>query len=233
MTEVRAKVAEAVAVGGKKTVAVVSLAALLMGAAGCGDDKGSSSPKPLSRAQLSSAALVQGDVRGYRINDESGADSKRSARTTKKSCQPIVNAMAPKASAYDKRFAVRRIIKSQNPTSDYLLVLSSAKSESAAEQTVKDLKEAVSACGSGFKTAPSGLMSRIRSVTADKASLGDHGVQFSVEYQSRMKSRYLVTQKGTTLTTILALDASSLRFVPVPQKIVDAQRQKLEKTAAK
>ncbi|MFD5701362.1 hypothetical protein [Streptomyces lasiicapitis] len=222
---------------GKKTAVAISVTAALLTAAACGDEKETPSSKPWSRDRLSSAVLVPGDVPGYKIRVESGADSKGLARSDKKSCQPIVNAMDPKDSAHDKRFVVRRLVKdledSQKPMADYLLVLSSVESQSAAEQTVKDLKKAISACGSGFKVGSSGLMSKIRRVTAQKSSLGNEGVEFSVEYQSRIKRRYVVTQQGASLATILAQHASLLRFASVPWQIVDAQRQKLEKAAAK
>ncbi|MFD9861979.1 hypothetical protein [Streptomyces alboflavus] len=222
---------------GKKATAAVSMAVVLLTAAACGDDAGSSSSKPLSRAQLSRAALAQGDVPGYKISNESRDGGKHPARSMAKSCQPIADAMDPKASAYGKRFAVRRIIKnskgSQVSMAEYLLVLFSAKSESAAKEAVKDVKKAISACGSGFKTASSGPTSKIRRVVPLKSRTGDAGVEFSVEYQSRMKRRYVVTQKGASMTTIVAQHASWLRYASVPQKIVDAQRQKLEKTAVK
>ncbi|TGB08408.1 hypothetical protein [Streptomyces sp. MZ04] len=221
---------------GRKSAAAVSVAVLLMAAAGCGDDKGSDSAgaEPLTQAKLSSAALGQGDVQGYTIREISanGGDSVKAAR---KPCQPIVNAIYPEASAYDKRLAGRSINKttegSQKPTAAYRLVLSSAKSESAAEQSVQDLKKAISACGSGFETKPSGLISKIRTVSENKSGLGDDGVDFSLEYQIDRKVRYVVTQNGTSLTSISAETEFARKFVPVPQEILDAQEKKLNKAA--
>lgn len=229
---------------GRKAALAASVGVLLMAAAGCGDDKGSDSgasggsagDKPLSRTQLSSAVLAQGDVPGYTIREVSGAgsDGGGSARTAdKESCQPILNAMAPEAAAYDKRLAARSIVKtpegSEKPTAAYRLVLSSAKSGSAAKQSVQDLKEAISACGSGFKTKPSGLTSKIRTVSENKSSLGDDGADFSVEYQMGRKVRYVVTQEGASLTSVAAEDEFASTFVAVPKEILDAQGRKLDK----
>ncbi|WJV46914.1 hypothetical protein [Streptomyces flavofungini] len=207
---------------------------LLLAAVACGDEKGSASSKPLSRAQLSRAVLTQGDMPGYKISKKSGSGNRDLVRADKKSCQPIVNAMDPEALAYENRFAASHIIKntegSRAPTAEYILTISSVESASVAKRTVKDLKKAISACNSGFKTGSSGLASKVSSVTAGEVSLGDEGVEFSVEYQSSLKRRYAVTQKGASLTTIVAQHASWRRLVPVPQKIVDAQRQKLAET---
>ncbi|MGW5865799.1 hypothetical protein ACWFRJ_26855 [Streptomyces sp. NPDC055239] len=226
---------------GTKAAVAVSVGVLLMAVAGCGDDKGSDSggsagDKPLSRSQLSSAALAQGDVSGYTISEVSGAGSGGSARTAdKKSCQPIIDAMAPEASAYDKRLAARSIVKtpegSDKATAAYRLVLSSAKSESAAKQSVRDLKGALSACGSGFKTKPSGLTSKIRTVSENKSSLGDDGADFSVEYQMGRKVRYVVMQEGASLTSVAAEDEFANTFVAVPKEVLDAQERKLDKAA--
>ncbi|MCX4665235.1 hypothetical protein OG453_00855 [Streptomyces sp. NBC_01381] len=131
----------------------------------------------------------------------------------------------------------RDIIKtpegSQTPTAEYLLSLSSAKSESAAEQSVKDLKKAISACGSGFETTPSGLTSKIRSVAANKSDLGDDGVDFSIEYRMGKKVRYVVKQKGASVIRVSAVTASSLEFVAVPSELVTGQEKKLDKAADK
>ena len=222
----------------------VSVGVVLMSAAACGDDKGSDSggsggDKPLSRAQLSSAALAQGDVPNYTIREApaTGSGGAGPSRAAKKSCQPIVDAMHPEAAAYDKRLARRDIIKtpaaSKNPTAEYLLALSSAQSESAAEQSVKDLKKAISDCGSGFETTPSGFTSKIRSVAANKSSLGDDGVDFSVEYRMGKKVRYVVKQKGASLISVSATAASDLKFVAVPGELVTGQEKKLEKASDK
>jgi hypothetical protein len=219
---------------GKKYAAAISVAAVLLTAAACGDEKGSDSgSKPLSRARLSSAALAQGDVANYTITEVSA--STRSARAVKKSCQPIINAMYPEVSAYDKRLAGRSLVKtsenSQKPTAAYRLVLSSAKSESAAEQSVKALKSAIAACGSGFDTNLSGLGKKIRSVTANKSSFGDDGVDFSLEFQIGRKVRYAMVQHDASLISVSAEDEFAHTFVAVPNEIVNVQKRKLDKAA--
>ena len=232
---------------GRKAAVAVSVGFLLMAAAGCGNDKasdaedsgGSGGDKPLSRAQLSKAALAQGDVPSYTIREASatGSGDAGPTRTADKSCKPIVDAMHPEASAYDERLVRRDIVKtpagSQTPAAAYLLALSSAKSESAAEQAVKDLKEAIDSCSSGFETTPSGFTSKIRSVAVNKSGLGDDGVDFSVEYRMGKKIRYVVKQKGASLIRVSATAASSRKFVDVPSELVTGQEKKLDKAVGK
>ncbi|WP_141753807.1 MULTISPECIES: hypothetical protein [Streptomyces] len=223
---------------GKRIAAAFCTTTVLVTAAACGDDKGADSAgaKPLAQAEISSAALAPGDVSGYTIRETSvGSGSGGPAWAAKKSCQPIVNVMYPEASAYDKRLASRSIVKtpegSRKPTVAYRLVLSSVTSEMVAEQSVKDLKKAITACGSGFDTSLSGPAKKIGSVTANESSLGDNGVDFSLEYQMGRKVRYVVTQDGACLTSISAEDEFAHKFVAVPREIVDAQERKLDRSA--
>jgi hypothetical protein len=214
---------------GRKAVALTSLAAVLFGAAACGDEAGA---EPLSKAQISRAVLSQGDVSGYKFFDESRAKTDKSARADKKACQPIVAfAIAPEISAYDKRSARRSITKSEKPDASYQLTLTSAESGSAAEDALKDLKTAVSACSSGFDLTYSGQTNKVRRVTSDKSS-SDSEINILFEYQAGMKIRYVVMREGATLIRISAATQYAHEFVAVPKQIIEKQFQKLDKVAS-
>ncbi|WP_158708962.1 hypothetical protein [Streptomyces sp. NRRL S-920] len=223
-------------IASKRIATSLSMTAVLLSATACGGDKGADSAgaEPLTQAKLSSAALAQGDVPGYTIS-ETTIDSGASARAAKKSCQPIVNAVYPAASAYDGRLVGRSIVNkpgdSQKPIVAHRLILSSAKSESAAEQSVKDLKSAITTCGSGFDTNLTGPTKKIRTVKTNESSLGHDVVDFSLEYQTGRKIRFVVVQSGASLASISAEDRFAHRFVAVPKRIVEVQQRKLDKAA--
>ncbi|WP_406488691.1 hypothetical protein [Streptomyces phaeochromogenes] len=211
---------------------MTSIAAVLLGAAACGGDGESVRDKPLSQSELSRAVLTQGDMPGYKFFDESRAKKDRSARAATKSCQPIVAfAMAPEVSAYDNRLARQSITKGEKPDASYQLTLTSIESESVAEEALKELESAVSACGSGFNVTIYGEEEKIRRITADKNTSGNSEIGFSLEYQRGIKIRYAVMRQGATLARISAAHQSMSEFVAVPQRIIDKQIQKLEKAA--
>ncbi|MFJ2260047.1 hypothetical protein ACIOKD_17165 [Streptomyces sp. NPDC087844] len=220
----------------KKFFAVMSITVALLGSAACGDNNNEGAEeKPLAKAEISQAVLRQGDVPGYTIRDNSGVKSDPTARAAEKSCQPVVAVMAPTASRDVQRLAVRSITKtptgSEVPKASYLLVLSSANSEAAAKQAVHDLRSAISACSSGFKVTFSGEDYAIRHMTVNDSGLGEEGVDFSLEYQMGRKIRYAVVQNGASVTSVSASDQSERNFVAIPQKILSAQQQKLDKAA--
>ncbi|WP_159074377.1 hypothetical protein [Streptomyces dioscori] len=213
---------------GRKSVVMTCLAVVLFGAAACGDEAGA---EPLSKSQISRAVLSQGDVPGYNFFDESRAETDKSARADKKACQPIVAfAIAPEMSAYDKRSARQRITKSEKPDADYQLILTSAESEAAAQDALKDLKSAVTACSSGFNLTYSGQTNKVRRVTSDKTSSGSQ-INILFEYQAGMKIRYVVMREGATLVRISAATRYANEFVTVPKRISEKQFQKLRKVA--
>jgi hypothetical protein len=110
-------------------------------------------------------------------------------------------------------------------------VLSSAESESAAQQAVQDLRSAISACGSGFTATLSGEEYKIRRSFVNESDLGEKGLDFSLEYQTGMKIRYVMVQSGASSIRISASDQFARKFVAVPRKIIDAQQKKLEEAA--
>ncbi|MGC5565608.1 hypothetical protein ACPYPG_22590 [Streptomyces sp. FR-108] len=213
---------------GRKIAVVTSCAAVLFGAAACGDDAGA---EPLSKSQISRAVLSKGDMPGYNFFDESRAKTDKSARADKKACQPIVAfAVAPEISAYDKRSARQSISKSEKPDASYQLILTSAESGSAAEDALKDLKSAVSACSSGFNLTYSDQTNKVRRVTSEKTSSDDE-INILFEYQAGMKIRYFVMREGAALIRISAATQYADEFVAVPKWIIEKQSQKLEKVA--
>lgn len=215
----------------KAMLAWIAVGMLSVTACGSGDGAAQSA-QPLSEAKLSQAVLIDGDVSGYTVREVEGSEKGESAQTDKKSCMPIVEAMAPETVAYQDRSVRRGISKtptgSERSEASYQLVLFSESSGSAADKAVDDLKKAVSACTDGFAATLSGEVNEIRRVTLNNSDFGDKSVDFSLEYRMGMKMRYVMAASGASLIDFSASNQFAHTFVEVPSELFEAQKGKLE-----
>ncbi|MFF0364380.1 hypothetical protein [Streptomyces fungicidicus] len=219
--------------GGTRAVLAGPIIAALFGVTACGTEAGEEeNAQPLSGAQLSKAALSQGDVAGYTIREASPGSKGGSAGASDESCRPIANALDPEAMAYGGRLVERDIWKtptgSEAADASYRLMLFSAESTAAAEKAVQDLKKAVSSCGSGFEVTLAGEKYKVRQVLLNKSAFGNESVDFSLEYQMGMKRRYVVVSSGASLSIFSASNQLDNAFIAVPDELVDEQKSKLE-----
>ncbi|MDT6969747.1 hypothetical protein AB0N39_00565 [Streptomyces cellulosae] len=227
------KMGRTMAFGGIRKVLSGAIIAALFGMAACGTETSEEgNAQPLSGAQLSQAALSQGDIAGYTIRDVSAGSKAGSAEVSDESCRPIADVLTPESLAYDGRLVQRDIWKtptgSEVADASYRLMLLSAESGEAAEKAVQDLEKAVSSCGSGFEVTLSGEAHNVRQVLLNKSEFGDESVDFSFEYQMGMKRRYVVVSSGASLSIFSASNQRNNAFIAVPGELVDEQKSKLE-----
>ncbi|MFC8421831.1 hypothetical protein ACFUN7_13265 [Streptomyces sp. NPDC057236] len=218
---------------GTRAVLAGPIIAALFGMTACGTETGEEEDaQPLSGAQLSKAALSQGDIAGYTIRDLPAGSKGGSAGTSDESCRPIADVLDPEAMAYDGRLVQRDIWKtptgSEVADASYRLMLFSAESREAAEKVVQDLEKAVSSCGSGFEVTLSGEKHKVRQVLLNKSDFGNESVDFSFEYQMGMKRRYVMVSSGASLSIFSASNQLENAFIAVPGELVDEQKSKLE-----
>ncbi|MEV7140021.1 hypothetical protein [Streptomyces tauricus] len=216
-----------------RVTALIAVTICLLGVAACGgtDTEGEGGVSAPTKAQLTQAALTQGDLTGYTVKDNSDAQSETSARAAKEDCQPIVNAMNPETIAYDERIVRRSVAETKQPEASFLIALSSVKSKEKANQAVSDLRTALSdsTCLTGFDSILSGESFNIRRVLTN-ATVKD-AVDFSIEAKNGMKVRYVFLAQGSALLRILAADPSFNHFVAIPKRLVAKQKQKVSKVS--
>ncbi|MEW2250111.1 hypothetical protein AB0907_22525 [Streptomyces sp. NPDC006975] len=215
----------------------MTVIAALVSLAACGEET-SAKPAdgPLTKDQIAAAALTQGDVKGYTISDGPTVAKDSSAHVTNEACRPIVGVLVPGTIAYDGRLVRRGIVKAAHDSSarasqSYQLALFSVESSQAAGAAIEKLKNAVTSCANGFQAEVSGEDRAVRRVLPNKTELGTGSVDFSLEYRTGRKVRFVVTSSGASLISVAASDQFAHQFVPVPKELVAAQREKVEKAS--
>ena len=182
---------------------------------------------PLTEAQIQAAALKVGDLTGYQIDTHPNMhDNSSTAKPA--ACQPLENirtaALDSKPAATVGFLAWKTSAPSQGLAVD--IELNAYTDLNAAKEIVAKLREAVSACGSGY----AGGVLKFPTVTGHATpSVGDEAVSFKVAGPgARDMSWYTVVRSGATL---VVFDAAGPRpdGDTVPEDLVRAQVAKVEK----
>ncbi|MBI0300222.1 hypothetical protein JBE04_38650 [Streptomyces sp. PRKS01-29] len=246
--------------GAKRTVgAAIAVVAALALMTGCGSDSGdgtaggaerasgapqgdeaaSSGPaaKPLSASALERAALTNGEVKGLEVQKMTDKEvSEGGAATTgKAACRPLAGLMgteydpAPKASVH--RAYATDLTKAKVGGAGLIRISSYGPGE--AERTVKDLREAVTACRGGFPAEDgSGEKADVTKVTPlDAPEAGDEAVAFSLHDAGKEKAviKFTVVRTGPQVTVFFGVNIADPAKSEIPAALVDAQVAKVEK----
>ncbi|MER8159633.1 hypothetical protein [Streptomyces sp. NPDC094472] len=242
--------------GAKRTMgaAIAAVAALgLM--TGCGSDSGdgkadgakqddkpaSTAPaaKPLSASALERATLASGELKGFEIQKMTDKEISEggSAKSGKAECQPLAALMgsqydpAPKASVH--RSYATDLTKAK--IGGIGLIRVSSYGPGDAERTIKDLREAATACQGGFAAKDgSGEKSDVKKVAQLEApKAGDEALAFSLHDASENKAviKFTVVRSGPQLMVFFGTNISDPTKSEVPAALVDAQVAKVEKAA--
>ncbi|MBU3865522.1 hypothetical protein KN815_15990 [Streptomyces sp. 4503] len=240
--------------GAKRTVgaAIAAVAALgLM--TGCGSDSGdgtsdgakqddkpasaASAAKPLSASALERATLASGELKGFEIQKMTDKEVGEggSAKAGKAECQPLAALMgsqydpAPKASVH--RGYVTDLTKAKIGGAGLIRVSSYGPGD--AERTVKDLREAVTACRRGFPAKDgSGEKADVTKVTPlDAPKRGDEAVAFGMHDAGKKNAviKFTIVRTGPQVTVFFGVNIADPAKSEIPAALVDAQVAKVEK----
>ncbi|MES4904582.1 MULTISPECIES: hypothetical protein [unclassified Streptomyces] len=198
---------------------------------------------PLPKAALEKAVVVKADVKGFEIEkmtDKEYSDG-GDAKAADAKCQPLAQLMGaktdpvPKASAYatfSSAGALSGTGKGTGTATGFIRV--SAYAEAGAEQTVSDLRGALTACAGGFKaTDGSGEkadVSKVESLTAPK--LGDEALAYTMTEAGKKDVatvKFTVVRSGAHLSVFFGVDIANPTKALLPDAVVSAQVAKLEK----
>lgn len=185
----------------------------------------------LTKAQLERATLASGDVKGYRIEKLTASDVGLDSVPAKPAeCQPVADMLLfttdPAA-----RAAVGRSLAATDEldaSSTSLALLSYGSGE--AEQVLAALRTATGKC-----TAYEHTDYHYSGVKVLKdPGLGDESLSYrllgSIEGAS-VPTAFTVVRVGTTVVSFTSMNMLDADKVKVPPKIIDAQLEKLQKTA--
>ncbi|AQA13414.1 MULTISPECIES: hypothetical protein [Streptomyces] len=247
--------------GAKRAVgAAVAVVAALGLMTGCGSDSGdgkadgakqsggaeqgdkaaaSTAPagKPLSESALAKAALTNGEVKGLEVQKmtDKEVDEGGSAKSQKAQCQPLAALMgtrydpAPEASVH--RAYATDLTKARVGGTGLIRISSYGPGD--AERTVKDLREAVTACQGGFPAEDgSGEKADVKKVTSlDAPKAGDEAVAFSLHDAGKEKAviKFTVVRTGAQVTVFFGVNIADPTKSEIPAELVSAQVAKVEK----
>ncbi|MFD5392081.1 hypothetical protein ACFWMG_45635 [Streptomyces sp. NPDC127074] len=240
--------------GAKRTMgaAIAAVAALgLM--TGCGSDSGdgksdgakqddkpasaASAAKPLSASALERAALTKGEVKGLEVQKMTDQEVSEggSAKSAKAECRPLAALMgtrydpAPKASVH--RAYATDLTKAKVGGAGLIRISSYGPGD--AERTVKDLREAVTACRGGFPAEDgTGEKADVTKVTPlDAPKRGDEAVAFSLHDAGKENAviKFTVVRTGPQVTVFFGVNIADPAKSEIPAALVDAQVAKVEK----
>ncbi|MCQ8192012.1 hypothetical protein [Streptomyces rugosispiralis] len=209
------------------------------GGASQGDEAASSDPaaKPLSASALERAALTNGEVKGLEVQKMTDKEVSEggSAKTGKAACQPLAALIgtrydpAPKASVH--RAYATDLTKAQIGSTGLIRISSYAPGD--AERTVKDLRDAVSACRGGFPAEDgTGVKADVTKVTPlDAPEAGDEAVAFSLHDAGKENAviKFTVVRTGPQVTVFFGVNIADPAKSEIPTALVDAQVAKVAK----
>ncbi|WP_055588094.1 hypothetical protein, partial [Peterkaempfera griseoplana] len=208
-------------------------AAVGLTAAGCSSGKGGSSgpaAKVLTKAQLQAAALTAEELpAGYRIVKPASADAlfTSTSTTVPAQCQPIQDIGAGKPTAAWAQNYPQAAKRTQ-----VLASRIASYPAGGAERTMADLEGALKHCAA-FRAANNkdGSVTTVQVTPGKAPALGDDSVQLDLASSgggSITSLRMVLVRTGTAIALFSAFDISSGKPVPLPQRILSAQVDKLK-----
>ncbi|MFV5995614.1 hypothetical protein ACNPQM_25070 [Streptomyces sp. NPDC056231] len=226
------------------------------GADGKGKESAAARPaaKALTAAELDKAALVQGDVKGYKVADTGKADVVSASDVTadKEACKPLADALMGAElgtpAAVNRRKVISEPKKNQKDkldsagaggaftaAFDITTTLTSLASYDGkgAQDTVESLRTAATACSGGFTLTAGGTKQKVVTIKEEKISGGEEAAAWTLTVEQdgeKAPLKLVVARQGPTVASFSALNlaaAGTGQDFELPTAVVDAQLAKL------
>ncbi|MBT2407484.1 hypothetical protein J7I97_12745 [Streptomyces sp. ISL-87] len=204
------------------------------GASGGPAGSGAPATPKTSGSKLERSALEQGDLAGYQISAQSNPNApKGQPQADKKACQPLADVMGdqPDPAA---RETVNRGVGSQKQVGLAVAASVSSYTESDAKRLIVRLREAVTACGTGFSATIGKQTGSYRDMRlAPYKTAGDESVSWTTTVAAKGASaqvHLVIVREGTTIVRLTALNvAAAQQKARVPQEVADKQLEKVRR----
>lgn len=189
----------------------------------------------MTKAQLTKALLDQGDLKGYGVQAASSPDTPGIPIDADEDVCAAVSMMMLFSLSADPEARVARTVSatSGDTVGTATSVLLSSYQEADAKQGMAVLKPSVEGCPDGFEVDTDTKVSAIKPLDAPDA--GDEAVSFRLSggiLGEDTPTAYTVVRSGSTLALFFAVDMTTPKTVTVPDEVVTAQVEKLEKATA-
>lgn len=190
--------------------------------------------KVLTEAELTEAALATGDVADYEVTPLQGSQDTGTEKAESRACRPLAAVIngAPEPAATATVF--RTVIdKSEEGRDDRTVVteILTSHPKGAAQQVLRDVRDAVQACAGGFRTSSDEGPSTYSKVDLlDAPRVGEESVAYQVTGNiegDKMPLVFQLVRRGSTVVTFYVADFVDATPPELPAEVVTAQLAKL------
>ncbi|MFB9389774.1 hypothetical protein ACFPM3_29895 [Streptomyces coeruleoprunus] len=201
--------------------------------------------KVLTAAELESAVIAQGDVKGYKVEKPGADDITKEVSTDKAECKPLADVVSAVALGTPAATVQRKVV--QEPSKDIkspadafnvsaIMDSLAAYEGKGAEEVVASLRAAGTACAGGFTVTADGEKTKVLKVTEQKVTGGQEAVGFTLLSDMEgtpMPVKIAVVRQGGTLASFsvfnLGVATTGAKDFPLPADLIAAQVAKVAK----
>jgi hypothetical protein len=190
--------------------------------------------KVLTEPELTEAALATGDVAGYEVTPLQGSQDTGTEKAENQACRPLAAVIngAPEPAATATVF--RTVMdKSEEGKDDRTVVteILTSHPKGAAQQVLRDVRDAVQACAGGFRTSSDEGPSTYSKVhLLDAPRVGEESIAYQVTGNiegDKVPLVFRLVRRGSTVVTFYVADFVDATPPELPAEVVTAQLAKL------
>ncbi|MFE7787506.1 hypothetical protein [Streptomyces sp. NPDC057460] len=190
--------------------------------------------KVLTETELTEAALATGDVAGYEVTPLQGSQETGTEKAENQACRPLAAVIngAPEPAATATVF--RTVMdKSEEGKDDRTVVteILTSHPKGAAQQVLRDVRDAVQACAGGFRTSSDEGPSTYSKVDLlDAPRVGEESIAYQVTGNiegDKVPLVFHLVRRGSTVVTFYVADFVDAAPPELPAEVVTAQLAKL------
>ncbi|MGW1704263.1 hypothetical protein ACWCP8_01570 [Streptomyces sp. NPDC002206] len=190
--------------------------------------------KVLTEAELTEAALATGDVADYEVTPLQGSQDTGTEKAESRACRPLAAVIngAPEPAATATVF--RTVMdKSEEGRDDRTVVteILTSHPKGAAQQVLRDVRDAVQACAGGFRTSSDEGPSTYSKVDLlDAPRVGEESIAYQVTGNiegDKVPLVFQLVRRGSTVVTFYVADFVDATPPELPAEVVTAQLAKL------
>ncbi|MFE4954802.1 hypothetical protein ACFRCW_11955 [Streptomyces sp. NPDC056653] len=190
--------------------------------------------KVLTEAELTEAALATGDVADYEVTPLQGSQDTGTEKAESRACRPLAAVIngAPEPAATATVF--RTVMdKSEEGRDDRTVVteILTSHPKGAAQQVLRDVRDAVQACAGGFRTSSDEGPSTYSKVDVlDAPRVGEESIAYQVTGNiegDKVPLVFQLVRRGSTVVTFYVADFVDATPPELPAEVVTAQLAKL------
>ncbi|MDJ1136538.1 hypothetical protein [Streptomyces iconiensis] len=197
---------------------------------GSGGGSGEEKPGPLSKAQLSTALLKNGDVPGYKVRKSAEPLKNENLPPAQAQCKPVLDAFTADSKQKRKAYVGGSVAKGEMTTGQTInQVLLSAYGSGDAETVMSELKSGLKTCKEIAGEGKGGKTEKVAIQESQAPDLGDDSVRFLLKNTTSKSASLSMTviRSGANTTSFMSLSLGG-KEANVPDAVAKKQVAKVE-----